>query len=107
MALYLVRHAVAVGRSNWKGDDDLARPLTAKGERQAKALVRLLGDTDLRRIWTESGRPVPSRRPLADTLRRADPRDHRRWPRATAGQGGRAADELGGEEGFVGAVHPR
>jgi 8-oxo-dGTP diphosphatase len=70
MALYLVRHAVAVGRSSWHGDDDLARPLTAKGERQAKALVRLLGDTDLRRIWTSPAvRCVESVRPLADTLR--------------------------------------
>jgi 8-oxo-dGTP diphosphatase len=52
MALYVVRHAVAVGRSSWKGDDDFARPLTPKGVRQAKALVRLLAGADVRRIYT-------------------------------------------------------
>jgi len=49
MALYLVRHGVAVGRSIWDGDD-VRRPLTAKGERQAQALVRLLAGSDVRRI---------------------------------------------------------
>jgi phosphohistidine phosphatase SixA len=68
MALYLVRHAVAVGRSSWDGDDD-RRPLTPKGERQSKALVRLLGDVEVRRIWTSPAvRCVDSVRPLADTL---------------------------------------
>jgi 8-oxo-dGTP diphosphatase len=69
MALYLVRHAVAVGRSSWDGDDD-ERPLTPKGERQSKALVRLLGDVGIRRIWSSPAvRCVESVRPLADTLR--------------------------------------
>lgn len=49
MAVYLVRHAVAVGRSGWDGPDR-ARPLTAKGERQAAALPRLLGSAEVRRI---------------------------------------------------------
>jgi len=39
--LLLVRHAKAGSRENWNGDDDL-RPLTADGERQAKALTRQL-----------------------------------------------------------------
>jgi phosphohistidine phosphatase SixA len=70
MALYLVRHAVAVSRSNWKGSyEDPRRPLTAKGQRQAKALVRLLGDTDTRRIWSSPAvRCVDSVIPLAETL---------------------------------------
>ena len=49
MAIYLVRHAVAVGRSSWHHADE-KRPLTPKGRRQAEALVRLFEGTDVRRI---------------------------------------------------------
>lgn len=49
MTVYLVRHAVAVGRSGWDGPDR-ARPLTAKGERQAAALPRLLESAEVRRV---------------------------------------------------------
>lgn len=49
MALYLVRHAVAVGRSSWHHSDE-KRPLTPKGHRQARALLRLFEGTDVRRI---------------------------------------------------------
>lgn len=51
MTVFLVRHAVAVGRSQWDGHDAL-RPLTKRGERQAQALVDLLADggADVRRI---------------------------------------------------------
>jgi len=38
MTLLLVRHAVAVPRKGWSGDDD-DRPLTQRGRRQAAALV--------------------------------------------------------------------
>jgi 8-oxo-dGTP diphosphatase len=70
MALYLVRHAVAVGRSSWDGGDDIRRPLTAKGERQSKALVRLLADCDVRRVYSSPAvRCVDTVRPLVDTLR--------------------------------------
>jgi broad specificity phosphatase PhoE len=48
MTIYLVRHAVAVGRSAWHGDDRL-RPLTKKGERQARGLVELLAGSDVHR----------------------------------------------------------
>jgi len=51
MALYLVRHAVAVGRSNWKGADEL-RPLTGKGRRQSDALIGLVKEADIRRVLT-------------------------------------------------------
>lgn len=50
MALYLVRHAKAGSRAKWDGDDML-RPLTARGWRQAHALgIRLSahGPTELR-----------------------------------------------------------
>lgn len=49
MALYLVRHAVAVGRHGWDAADE-DRPLTPKGRRQAEALPRLLRDAEVRRI---------------------------------------------------------
>jgi broad specificity phosphatase PhoE len=51
MAVHLVRHAVAVGRSGWSGDD-FARPLTPRGRRQAQALIRFFGGNDVRRIRT-------------------------------------------------------
>jgi 8-oxo-dGTP diphosphatase len=41
MTVYLVRHAVAVGRSDWDADD-LVRPLTKKGHRQAQGIVDLI-----------------------------------------------------------------
>lgn len=49
MALYLVRHAVAVGRSAWHHADE-KRPLTPKGRRQAAALLRLFEGVEVRRI---------------------------------------------------------
>jgi phosphohistidine phosphatase SixA len=47
--IYLVRHAIAVGRSHWDGDD-LDRPLTKRGQRQAAGLVELLGDAPITRV---------------------------------------------------------
>ena len=41
MAVLLVRHAVAVARDGWDGDDD-GRPLTDRGRRQAAGLVEHL-----------------------------------------------------------------
>lgn len=49
MAVYLVRHAVALGRAEWGKPDEL-RPLTKRGERQAAGLVDLLASTDVRRV---------------------------------------------------------
>lgn len=46
MTVYLVRHAVAVGRSSWKGPDHL-RPLTKRGARQATGLVDVLTEPDI------------------------------------------------------------
>jgi 8-oxo-dGTP diphosphatase len=51
MTLYLVRHAVAVGRSDWSGPDR-QRPLTKKGERQALGLVDLLAHAEIARVST-------------------------------------------------------
>ena len=41
MAVLLVRHALAVARDSWDGDDD-GRPLTDRGRRQAAGLVEHL-----------------------------------------------------------------
>jgi broad specificity phosphatase PhoE len=43
VTVYVVRHADALGRSHWNGED-LARPLTEKGFAQARGLVDLLAD---------------------------------------------------------------
>ena len=51
MTVYLVRHAVAVGRSDWSGPDR-QRPLTKRGERQALGLVDLLAHADIHRVST-------------------------------------------------------
>jgi 8-oxo-dGTP diphosphatase len=49
--LLLIRHARAFERYGWEGDDRL-RPLDAKGESQAEALVELLASYPLARIVT-------------------------------------------------------
>jgi len=49
MAVLLVRHAKAGNRDRWEAPDDL-RPLTAKGEAQARDLVALLAGFDVARV---------------------------------------------------------
>ena len=49
--LFLVRHAAAGSRSDWKKDDRL-RPLSSRGEKQALALTRTLAIHPLDRILT-------------------------------------------------------
>lgn len=44
--LLLIRHAIAVDRDDWPGDDNL-RPLTAEGERQAEVLCHWLSRFDV------------------------------------------------------------
>jgi 8-oxo-dGTP diphosphatase len=67
MTVYLVRHAVAIGRSSWDGPDR-ARPLTPKGERQAAALPRLFESAEVRRIASSPAvRCVDTVTPLAGT----------------------------------------
>jgi 8-oxo-(d)GTP phosphatase len=63
---YLVRHAKAGDRAAWTGDD-LARPLSKTGYRQAKALVKELAPWPIRRIVSSPAvRCVETVRPLAD-----------------------------------------
>ena len=49
MPVLLVRHAVAQPRRSWADDDD-ARPLNDRGQRQADGLVDLLAPFDIRRL---------------------------------------------------------
>ena len=63
---YLVRHAKAGDRNAWSGDD-LSRPLSKYGRRQAKALVSVLSTNVIERILSSSAiRCVETVRPLAD-----------------------------------------
>ena len=65
MAVLLVRHAVAKSRHSWD-DDDVLRPLTHKGERQAASLVSMLKAYDIDRVLSSpSVRCVQTVTPLA------------------------------------------
>jgi broad specificity phosphatase PhoE len=68
MPVLLVRHAKAGSRHQWHDDDDL-RPLSAKGQRQAKGLIALLSPFEPRRIMSSpSVRCVQTVEPLAEAL---------------------------------------
>jgi broad specificity phosphatase PhoE/8-oxo-dGTP pyrophosphatase MutT (NUDIX family) len=63
---YLVRHAKAGDRRTWSGDD-LSRPLSKAGRRQAKALVRVLSSRVIERILSSPAvRCVDTVKSLAD-----------------------------------------
>jgi 8-oxo-dGTP diphosphatase len=49
VTVYLVRHAKAGSRRNWKGDDEL-RPLSKAGRTQARALAKRLGGSAVTQI---------------------------------------------------------
>jgi 8-oxo-dGTP diphosphatase len=67
--ILLVRHARAGSRHTWDGDD-VARPLTKPGRRQAEALVPLLEPYPLARIVSSPYRRcVQTVRPLAAARR--------------------------------------
>lgn len=68
MTVLLVRHAHAGDRSAWTGDDRL-RPLSPRGETQARKLVGLLnGYAPTRVLSSPYVRCVQSVEPLADHL---------------------------------------
>jgi 8-oxo-dGTP diphosphatase len=70
VAVYLVRHAVAVARGQWDGADE-TRPLTKRGMRQAHGLVKLLGDRPVRRILSSPAvRCVQTVQPLSESVER-------------------------------------
>jgi 8-oxo-dGTP diphosphatase len=49
VTIYLVRHAKAGERGAWPHDDEF-RPLSARGQRQARGLVDVLGDASYERL---------------------------------------------------------
>jgi 8-oxo-dGTP diphosphatase len=62
---YLVRHAKAGDRRTWSGDD-LSRPLSKTGRRQAKALVHVLSTRVIERILSsQAARCVETMKPLS------------------------------------------
>jgi 8-oxo-dGTP diphosphatase len=71
VSVLLVRHAKAGDREKWEAPDDL-RPLTAKGEAQAEALVDLLAGYEIDRVLsspylrcTQTVAPLAAARGLA------------------------------------------
>lgn len=65
MTIYLVRHAIALPRRSWDGDD-LRRPLTARGTRQAAALAKVFEGRSVDRIYSSPAlRCIDTMRPLA------------------------------------------
>lgn len=90
MALYLVRHAVAMGRSSWHHADE-RRPLTPKGLRQSQALLRLFEGTDVRRIHSS---PTVRCRDTVLPLAKARHLEVREAPELAEGHGGRKALDL-------------
>lgn len=68
MTLLLIRHAAAGSRKDWKGDDR-SRPLSPKGQRQAKALVEQLEPWAPSRVLSSPYlRCIETVRPLAGEL---------------------------------------
>lgn len=53
--VYLIRHAHAGSRTQWRGEDD-QRPLSAKGRRQAAHLAERLKGEPIRRILSSPSR---------------------------------------------------
>ena len=64
--VYLIRHAKAGDRKAWTGDD-LSRPLSKTGRRQAKGLVRVLANSPVKRILSSPAtRCLETVQPLSD-----------------------------------------
>ena len=66
--MLLIRHAQAGARKDWKGDD-LLRPLSERGQRQARRLVGALDGQGVQRVMTSPySRCLETVRPLALAL---------------------------------------
>jgi 8-oxo-dGTP diphosphatase len=65
--VYLVRHAHAGSRAAWHDDDDL-RPLSAKGARQAAALLDRVDSTVERVVSSPSRRCIETVEPIAERV---------------------------------------
>lgn len=74
--LVVLRHAKAVGRADWDGAD-ADRPLTERGQRQAKAIAGPLRAFGVRRVVTsDAARCVQTVAPLEKKLGRAAKQTH-------------------------------
>lgn len=77
MKLYLVRHAKAGSRSDWRGDD-IDRPLSKSGWRQAEAIADRLAKRPIAALVTSPYvRCRQTLEPLAARVERAIVTDHR------------------------------
>ena len=75
--LVVLRHAKAVGRSDWEGED-ADRPLTERGTRQAKAITAPLRAFGVRRIVTsDAARCVQTIAPLEKKIGHEARRTHK------------------------------
>ena len=71
MPVLMVRHAHALSRSRWEGEDD-TRELSVRGHRQAQMLIPVLKEFEPGLILSSpSVRCMDTLRPLADTLGRS------------------------------------
>jgi 8-oxo-dGTP diphosphatase len=90
MAIYLVRHAQALSRSGWQGPDE-ERPLSSKGERQAKGLIDLIAHPEVRRVLSSPAlRCTTTVQPAAEKLGL----DVKVAPELAEGAGGKSAVAL-------------
>ena len=97
MTLLLVRHAVALRRSDWTRPDHL-RPLTPRGYQQADGLPALLAGYGVDRVLSSGfTRCVETVQPLAATL--AVPVEE--LPQLAEGAGAAAAELLASLDGVV------
>jgi 8-oxo-dGTP diphosphatase len=90
VTVYLVRHAKAGDPAEW-GGDDVERPLSKPGRRQAERLAGTLGDVPFARLISSPAlRCVQTLEPLAGRLRVAVEAE----PALAEGRGARSALEL-------------
>jgi 8-oxo-dGTP diphosphatase len=68
VSVYVVRHGKAGHRANWDGDD-VERPLTAAGQRQAVAIAERLAAEAVKSLWSSPYvRCVQTLEPLAGRI---------------------------------------
>ena len=69
MTLYLVRHAHAGSRAGWAGADDFERPLSDKGQSQARYFAGHVEARPIRKLWSSPAvRCIQTLEPLAEAL---------------------------------------
>jgi 8-oxo-dGTP diphosphatase len=99
--LYVVRHADAGQRSEWDGPDR-SRPLSARGQRQARGLADLLTDDRITRlVASPSARCLETLEPLGQRLGLAVESDDRLAEGRGAAGALALADELAGTRGVL------